>query len=132
MDCNQTCNMIQKLISMLRQLEITYGYLIQNAPTEDTRRSMELNLLTVRNSLERLHNILNDMELMTPTGETLEQVPAFANFVDAARFAFARETQAIAIANNLLMIVDHCYYSTMHSIIVDQQLNAMRILFVLT
>lgn len=133
MNCDQTCTVIYRLMNVLQQLEITYGYLIQNAPTEDSRRMMELNLMTVRNSLERLEELLHEMtDTLTPTGETLERVPVFVNFADAARFAFTRETQAIALANNLLMMVDDCYYSIIHSIIVDEQLNAMRILFVLT
>lgn len=133
MDCTQTCHVIFRLMNVLQQLEITYGYLIQNALTEDSRRMMELNLMTVRNSLEKLEDLLHDMtETMTPTGETLERVPVFVNFVDAARFAFTRETQAIAMANNLIMMTDECYHITLHSIIVEEQLNAMRILFVLT
>lgn len=133
MSCNQACHMLQRLISILRQLVVTYGYLVQNALTEDSRRQMELNLMTTRNSLERLEDVLNEMsETLTPTGETLEQVPVFVNFVDAARFAFIRETQAIAIANNLIMVTDDCYHDTLRSIIVEHQLNAMRILFVLT
>lgn len=133
MDCNHACHMIQKLMGVLRQLEVAYGYLIMNAPTEETRRMMEMNLMTVRHSMEKLHEMMNEMmEHMTPTGETLEETPVFVNFVDAARYAFIKETQAIAMANNLIMIMDKCYHDDLQSIIVAHQLNAMRILFILT
>ena len=133
MDCDHACHMIQKLMGVLRQLEVAYGYLIQNAPTEEARRMMELNLITVRHSMEKLHGMMNEMmEHMTPTGETLEETPVFVNFVDAARYAFVKETQAIAMANNLIMVTHDCYHATLHGIIVDHQLNAMRILFILT
>jgi len=133
MKCDHACPMLQKLLNVLRQLLIVYGYLVQNAPSEEARRQMELNLMTVRNSIERVTEIMHEMtEFMTPTGETLEEVPVFANFVDAARFAFVRETQVIAMANNLMMIMDECYDGSFQSLIVDHQLNAMRILYVLT
>ncbi len=133
MNCNNACHTLHRLTELLKQLAIVYGYLIQNAPTEDSRRMMELNLMTVRNSLARLEDIMNEMsEFMTPTGETLEQIPSFTNFVEAARFAFTRETQVIAMANNLIMMIDDCYHNSLRGIIVDHQLNAMRILFVLT
>lgn len=133
MDCNQACHMLQKLMEVLRQLEVAYGYLIQNAPTEEARRLMELNLMTVHHTMEKIHEMMNEMmEHMTPTGETLAETPVFVNFVDAARFAFLKETQVIAMANNLVMMMDECYHHTLHMIIVDHQLNAMRILFVLS
>lgn len=133
MDCNHACPMMHRLMEVLRQLEIAYGYLIANAPTEETRRLMELNLMTVRHSMETHHEMMNEMmEQMTPTGESLEATPVFANFVDAARYAFLKETQAIAMLNNLVMLMDECYHDNLRMMIVDHQLNAMRILFVLT
>jgi len=133
MDCEHACHMMHKLHGVLMQLEIAYGYLVMNAPTEETRRMMEMNLMTVRNTMEKLHDMMNEMmEHMTPTGETLEETPVFVNFVDAARYAFMKETQAIAMVSNLIMLTDVCYHPTLHGIVVDHELNAMRILFVLS
>jgi tetrahydromethanopterin S-methyltransferase subunit B len=133
MDCKHACHAMQRLMMVLRQLEIAYGYLIQNAPTEESRRLMELNLMTVRNTMERLNDMMNDMtEFMTPTGDVLEETPVFTNFVDAARYAFIKETQAIAQLNNLITMMDDCYHNALRSIIVNHQLNAMRILFILS
>jgi len=133
MDCNHACHMLQRLMEVLKQLEVAYGYLIANAPTEEARRLMELNLMTVRHSMETHHEMMNEMmEQMTPTGETLETTPIFTNFAEAARYAFLKETQAIAMLNNLTMLMDECYHANIHMMIVDHELNAMRILFVLT
>lgn len=133
MDCSRVCHTIHALMGELRGLEVVYGYLIQNAATEQARRLMELNRMTVRNTMVRLEMLLHEMpEGMTPVGENIEDIPEFTNFVDAARYAVIEETQVIAMLNNLTMMMEECYFRTLSGLIVAHQLNIDRLLFVLS
>lgn len=133
MDCNRVCHIIHSIMAELKGLEVVYGFLIQNAATEQARRQMELNRMTVRNSLVRLGMLLNEMpEGMTPVGDQIVDIPEFTNFIDAARYAIMQETQVIAMLNNLTMMMDECYFRTLASLIVAHQLNIDRILLVLS
>lgn len=133
MDCNHVCHTIHSLMAELRGLEVVYGYLIQNAATEAARRQMELNRMTVRNSMMRLEMLLHEMpEAMTPVGDQIVDIPEFTNFVDAARYAIMQETQVIAMMNNLGQMMDECYFRTVSSLIVAHQLNIDRVLLVLS
>lgn len=133
MDCSRVCHTIHSLMGELRGLEVVYGYLIQNAATEMARRQMELNRMTVRNSLIRLEMLLNELpEGMTPVGDQIVDIPEFTNFIDAARYAIMQETQVIAMLNNLTMMMDECYFRTLAGLIVAHQLNIDRVLLVLS
>lgn len=125
---------IKKLIMNLRQLQITYGYLIQNAPTEEARRFMELNLMTVNHCLEKLTALYYEMtgESMPPNfTEVIEDVPIFVSFVDAARYAFRVELHVIHLMNGLYMDVDECYRQAVQNCLVEHQINAMRLLYLI-
>ncbi|PKM86001.1 MAG: hypothetical protein CVU87_13465 [Firmicutes bacterium HGW-Firmicutes-12] len=128
---NQT---IKSLVMELKELVIVYGYMIQNAPTEEARRLVEMNLMTVRNCLEKLEALYYEItgEMLPPYyGEASEEVPVFVNFVDAARYAFKEETQVIRMMKDLHMGVDECYHSIIFGCIVEHQLNAMRMLYLI-
>lgn len=133
MDCNQVCHTIHSLMARLKGLEVVYGYLIQNAESEMARRQMELNRMTVRNSMIKLEMLLHEMpETMTPVGDVIANIPEFTSFLEAARYAIMEETQVIAMLNNLTMMMDECYFRTLASLIVAHQLNIDRILLVLS
>lgn len=126
--------MIKKLVMNLKQLQIVYGYMILNAPTEEARRFIELNLMTVNHCLEKLTALYYEMagEAMPPNfTEVIEEVPIFINFVDAARYAFKVELHVIHLLNGLYMDVDECYRSSVQHCMVEHELNAMRLLYLI-
>ena len=53
-------NSVRHLIMELNELLIVYGYMIQNAPTEEARRLSELNRRTVKATKELFGNMFND------------------------------------------------------------------------
>lgn len=128
---NQT---IRSLVMDLRTLQIVYGYMIQNAPTEEARRFVELNMMTVNHCLEKLEALYYEItgEMMPPNfTEVIEDVPIFVNFVDAARYAFRTELHVIHLMNGLHMDVEECYRHTVHHCMVEHELNAMRLLYLI-
>ena len=114
----------------LMKLKLTYSYMRQNAPTEEARRIVDLNLQTVKDSLdaiEGLHRIVADNATL-PT-ETAMDVPIFATFMEAARYAFTIETQVISRANSLHNTIEDCHKHKVMTMLVEHQLNAMRLLY---
>jgi hypothetical protein len=133
MDCSRVCHVINTLMDEMKKLEVVYGYLIQNAATEQARRQMELNRMTVRNTLVKLEMLLDEIpEGMMPVGNQIVDIPEFTNFIDAARYAIMEETQVIALLNNLTMMMDECHFRTLSGLIVAHQLNIDRLLLVLS
>lgn len=125
---------IKNLAMTLKELVVVYGYMIQNAPTEEARRMIEMNLMTVRNTLEKLEALYYEMsgEMLPPYyGEAAQEVPVFINFVDAARYAFKAETQVIRMLKDLYLGIEECYRDTIFSCIIEHQLNAMRLLYLI-
>lgn len=123
---------LKNLITELRQLQVVYGFMIQNAPTEEARRIVEMNLMTA--CLERLEGIFYEMtgEMLPPYyGEPLSEVPVFATFIEAARFAFLRETQVVRLLKDLHRMADECHHMTIFDCIVEHMLNAMRMLYLI-
>lgn len=124
-------NLVKKLLGELMELEIVYGYMIQNAPTEEARRITEMNLRTVRMTKELLEEMYRAItgEMFTPIGEAIEVVPVFATFMEAARYAFIEETQVIRGLKELYLTADECHRDHLFSQMVEHQLNAMRLLY---
>lgn len=120
------------LLADLRSLEVVYGYLVQNAPTEEARRLMTINLMTVRNSIDVLTGVYNEAAgEMPPMTEIVLDAPIFTTFVDAARYAFLAETSIIEKLKNLHMMANECYRMTVMGLIIAHQLNAMRLLYLI-
>lgn len=126
-------NYIKNIIMELMELEIVYGYMINNAPTEEARRMVQMNLRTVMHTKENLSEIYEDMtcQPLPSMGEAAEEVPIFTNFVDAARYAFKEETQVIHMLKELYVMCDCCYHINTFSCIIEHQLNAMRLLYLI-
>lgn len=122
----------RNIIADLRALEVVYGYLIQNAPTEEARRLMSINLMTVRHSIEVLTGIYHqEAGEMPPMTEIVLDVPVFTTFIDALRYAFLAETSVIEKLKNLHMMAPECHHMAIMGLIIAHQLNAMRILYLL-
>lgn len=124
---------ISNLVSDLRELLVVYGYMMQNAPTEEARRIAELNRMTVENSLRELGALYMEVvgEALTPA-EAAAQVPMFTNFMDATRYAFMKETQVIRRVSELYVMADDCYRDRVHMMLTAHELNAMRDLYLMT
>ena len=114
----------------LMRLRMTYNYMMQNAPSEEARRLVDMNLHTVNHTmeeLERIHMAVAPHEMLpshTPT-----DVPIFTDFMEAARYAFMTETHLIQKARDLHSIIDECHHMVVFNMIVDHQLNVMRLLY---
>ncbi|MCR4441288.1 MAG: hypothetical protein QHH10_03630 [Peptococcaceae bacterium] len=126
-------NTVKSLVMELTELEVVYGYMKQNAPTEDARRMVDMNLLTVKNTLSRLEDLYYEMEgsMMPPYGEAAEVVPVFVNFIDAARYAFKEETQVIHLLKDMYLAASTCYRDPIFNCLVEHELNAMRLLYLI-
>ena len=124
-------NLVKKVLGELMELELVYGYMLQNAPTEEARRVVEMNLRTVRMTKEVLQALYCALtgEMYTPLGEAMEEVPVFATFMEAARYAFIEETQVIRGLKELYLMAETCHRDQLFSQMVEHQLNAMRLLF---
>lgn len=124
---------IRGLLIELMELEVVYGYMIQNAPTEEARRIVELNRMTVTKTMTKLTELYYEMngEIMPPLGEVIEEVPEFADFVAAGNYAFKEETQVIHLLKELHNAIEPCYHMVVFDRIVEHQLNAMRILYLI-
>lgn len=125
---------IHQLVMELNELLVVYGYMIQNAPTEEARRLVELNRKTVMNTKESLFKLHRDLlgEDLTDLGEAMEEVPVFPDFRTAAQYAFIEETQVIQILKNLYLAIESCHHNTVFGFLVEHELNAMRLLYLLT
>jgi len=122
--------LVASIYEDLLRLRTAYAYMVQNAPTEESRRLIDMNLNTVKYTLEQLehlHTMLAPQQML-PTQTPLD-VPIFTNFMDAARYAFMTETQLIRKARELHSVIEVCHRLTVFNIIVDHQLNAMRLLY---
>jgi len=126
-------NTVKSLVMELAELVLVYGYMHQNAPTEDARRMVEMNLLAVKNTLARLEDLYFEMEgvKMPPYGEAAEEVPVFTNFIDAARYAFKEETQVIRLLKDMYLAAVTCYRDPIFNCLIEHQLNAMRLLYLI-
>lgn len=125
---------IKNLVMQLKELLVVYGYMIQNAPTEEARRIVEINLMTVRTCLEKPEELYYNMtgETLPPYyGEAAEAVPVFTNFVEAGRYAFRQETQVVRMFKDLYLSADSCYHDAIFNCMVEHQLNAMRMLYLI-
>lgn len=129
---NSMCSAIANIVNVLRELQVAYGYMMQNAPTEEARRIVAMNQLTVKNSLEKLGAVYLEAagEAMGPE-EALVEVPIFGTFMEAARYAFMSELQVINMLKNLHMTIDMCYRMMLMGLLIDHQLNAMRLLYLI-
>jgi|GEM_PF-1203526 len=123
--------MVKTMLNELKELTIVYGYMLQNAPTEESRRIVELNLQTVRMTKETLMDIYRVLsgETYAPIADPILELPVFTTFMEAARYAFFKETQLIRRVKDLYLMTDHCYRDQLFNIIVEHQLNAMRLLY---
>ncbi|MFZ5754068.1 MAG: hypothetical protein ACOY3J_07480 [Bacillota bacterium] len=122
------------IVGELMELHHVYGYMIQNAPTEEARRMVEMNRMTVHHTMEKMKKLYMEMggKAIPPLHEeALEEPRQFTNFVDAARYAFKEEAQLFNWLKELYLIADACYrdvfFDTMH----DHALNAMRLLYLI-
>ncbi len=125
------CSPVKYLLKELMELEVVYGYMLLNAPTEEARRMTELNLITVRNTKDILTKMYNDLtgNSLPLLGEILEEVPVFADFMEAARYAFKEELQVIHLLKELYLATETCHHNSIFGCIVEHQSNAMRLLY---
>ncbi|MDD2402109.1 MAG: hypothetical protein PHI90_07110 [Clostridia bacterium] len=127
-------NSIKSIIMELNELLVVYGYMIQNAPTEEARRMSELNkktVITTKIFLETMYCKIFG-EAIPDLGEAAKDVPVFADFRAAAQYACKEETEVISRLKNLYLKTESCYHDTIFSCLVEHQLNAMRMLYLLT
>lgn len=127
-------NSVRHLIMELNELLIVYGYMIQNAPTEEARRLSELNRRTVKATKELFGNMFNDTfnENLAAMSEVAEEVPVFAEFRAAAQYAFIEESQIIQMLKNIYLNADKCHHDTIFGQLIEHIVNAMRVLYLLT
>ncbi|HHZ16860.1 MAG TPA: hypothetical protein PLJ33_01315 [Peptococcaceae bacterium] len=127
-------NSVRHLIMELNELLIVYGYMIQNAPTEEARRLSELNRRTVKATKELFGNMFNDTfnENLAAMSEVAEEVPVFAEFRAAAQYAFIEESQIIQMLKNIYLNADKCHHDTIFGQLIEHIVNAMRLLYLLT
>ncbi len=125
------CSPVKYLLKELMELEVVYGYMLLNAPTEEARRMTELNLMTVRNTKDILTKMYNDLtgDSLPLMGEILEEIPVFAEFMEAARYAFKEELQVIHLLKELYLATESCHHHSIFGCIVEHQSNAMRLLY---
>ncbi|MDD2212137.1 MAG: hypothetical protein PHS83_03735 [Clostridia bacterium] len=125
---------LRNLMMELNELLIVYGYMIQNAPTEEARRLIELNRRTVMNTKEALVKMHKEMfgKDFTDLEEAAEEVPVFTDFRAAARYAFIEETQVIQMLKNLYLRTDSCNHNSHFNCLIEHEINAMRLLYLLT
>ncbi len=114
----------------LMKLRVAYTYMVQNAPNEEARRIVEMNLMTVNMTMEAVDALYRTIagDVMPPCNSLMD-VPVFVDFMEAARYAFLTETQLIQRANDLHGMVEACHHMAVFRIIVAHQLNAMRLLY---
>ncbi|HHY06421.1 MAG TPA: hypothetical protein GX532_05525 [Clostridia bacterium] len=125
---------LRNLMMELNELLVVYGYMIQNAPTEEARRLVELNRRTVMNTkaaLEKMHKDIFGKDL-TDLEEAVEEVPVFTDFRTAARYAIIEETQVIHLLKNLYLRTDSCNHNDHFNSLIEHQINAIRLLYLLT
>lgn len=127
-------NSVRHLIMELNELLIVYGYMIQNAPTEEARRLSELNRRTVKATKELFGNMFNDTfnENLAAMSEVAEEVPVFAEFRAAAQYAFIEESQIIQMLKNIYLNADKCHHDMIFGQLIEHIVNAMRLLYLLT
>jgi hypothetical protein len=127
-------NSLRKLMMELNELLIVYGYMIQNAPTEEARRLSELNRRTVNATKEALGKMFESTfgENLAAMSEVAEEVPVFADFRAAAQYAFIEESQVIQMLKNLHMAADQCNHEAIFGQLIEHIVNAMRLLYLLT
>lgn len=127
-------NSVRHLIMELNELLIVYGYMIQNAPTEEARRLSELNRRTIKATKELFGNMFNDTfnENLAAMSEVAEEVPVFAEFRAAAQYAFIEESQIIQMLKNIYLNADKCHHDTIFGQLIEHIVNAMRLLYLLT
>jgi hypothetical protein len=125
---------IHQLIMELNELVVVYGYMIQNAPTEEARRLIELNRKTVMNTRTGLLKLHKDLlgEELTDLGEAMEEVPVFPDFRNAAQYAFIEESQIVQMLKNLYLAIESCHHNTVFNYLIEHEVNAMRLLYLLT
>lgn len=125
---------LRNLMMELNELLIVYGYMIQNAPTEEARRLIELNRKAVMNTKDALGKMHKDTfgEDLSTLAEIAEEVPAFPDFRTAARYALLEETQVIQMLKNHYLATETCHHNTIFNCLVEHQVNAMRLLYLLT
>ncbi len=122
------------IVGELMELNIVYGYMIQNAPTEEARRMVEMNRMTVHHTMEQMKKLYMEMggKAIPPLHEeALEEPHQFTNFLDAARYAFKEELQLINWFKELYLIADTCYRDTFFAAMVNHEINAMRLLYLI-
>lgn len=125
--------LLKTTISELMEVQVVYGYMLQNAPTEEARRIVETNRKTVANSLKIAEELYEDVtgDKVPPLNEYMEDIPVFPDFVAAARYAFMEECQLIRLVKQLYLMSDSCTRDTIFSILIEHQLNAMRLLYLI-
>ncbi len=126
-------HLLKTTISELMEVQVVYGYMIQNAPTEEARRIIEQNRKTVMNTLKIAEDLYEEStgDMVPPMNEFMEEIPIFADFVAAARYAFIEETQLIRLVKQLYLMADSCTRDTLFSILIEHILNAMRLLYLI-
>lgn len=127
-------NSLRNLMMELNELLIVYGYMIQNAPTEEARRLSELNRKTVLSTKELLGKMYESTfsENLAAMSEVAEEVPVFPNFRAAAQYAFIEESQVIQMLKNIHMAADNCNHEAIFGQLIEHIVNAMRLLYLLT
>jgi hypothetical protein len=127
-------NSLRNLMMELNELLIVYGYMVQNAPTEEARRLVELNRKTVMNTKDALGKMHKDTfgEDLSMLAEIAEEVPVFPDFRTATRYALLEETQVIQMLKNHYLATETCHHNTIFNSLVEHQVNAMRLLYLLT
>jgi hypothetical protein len=125
-----TLALLASIYEDLMRLRVTYNYMLINAPTEESRRLVDMNLMTVKHTMEELEHLYMAIvpDTMLPMHTPMD-IPVFVDFMDAARFAFMTETHLIKKANDLHGIIEECYHHSVFHMIVAHQLNAMRLLY---
>ena len=114
----------------LMETKVVYSYMLQNAPTEEARRLVEMNFNTTRNTIEALETLYKTIAGdIIPPCQYAKNVPVFTDFMEAARYAFMTETQLIRKTKDLYCMIDPCYQCAIFGVIVEHQLNAMRLLY---
>lgn len=127
-------NLLMEAYIELMQVSVAYRYMVQNAPTEEARRLVEMNLMTAQSTLEKVDILYSEIvgEKIPNTGQYAENIPIFADFMQAARYAFMKETHLIAKVKELYLSVDSCYKDALFGVLVEHQLNAMRLLYLMS
>ena len=119
------------VVGELMELNMVYDCLVKNASTEEARRMMEMNRMTVHHTKKKMDQLYLEMceeEIPPQYLEALEKPCQLIDFASAIPNAFKEELQLINWFKELYLIAPTCYRDAFFAAMVDHGNNAMRLL----